>query len=211
MKGKDGQTNHQYTITEKDRYFAAVEEVKDTHKNLAAQTGVDLLQKVIDHIASFMPADWEVALAQEPDGRQYYSGTFRGINRGLPIHCDWAPYDTMTEDWAIANVTNQCSFNLYLSDFDEGSTIVHDVQWTPEALEFRDPATYAYFPALVEGKLEAKFKPEKGDLYIFNSRNMHHLDEVSRSCPRRRVAVSSFFGVLPPQAPGEKTKLIFWS
>ncbi|KAI1809095.1 hypothetical protein GGS20DRAFT_374723 [Poronia punctata] len=202
---------------EKDRYFAAVEEVKDLHANLASITGVNLLEKVMKYIAQFVPSDWEVVIAREPDSsttgagssRQYYAGAFRGINNGLPIHCDWAPYDTLTEDWIIQNVQYQAVFNLYLSDFEGGSTYVHDVQWSPEALAHRDPATYGYFPSLVEGKAEAVFKPEKGDLYFFNSRNMHHLDKTT--CGNRRVGLSSFFGLLPPQNEGDKPKLIFWS
>lgn len=173
--------------------------------------GVNLFEKVFNTLASLIPQDWEICFASEGPDQKYFAGIVRGINNGTPIHCDWAPYDTLTEPWAIARVTNQAVFNLYLSDVSGGDTQVHDVQWTSEALAYRDPASYGYFPGLVAGRKKARFHPNAGDLYIFNSRNMHEVFPVDADCKKRRMAMASFFGILPPLEAGEKTKLIFWS
>ncbi|KAI0397794.1 hypothetical protein F5Y17DRAFT_454679 [Xylariaceae sp. FL0594] len=90
----------------KGRYFAAVEQVKDTHKKLAAKCGVHLLDKVMNYIASFVPPDWEVGIAREPRGPGRPAVLLgdlprhqpRAADLGLPIHSDWAPYDTKTEN-----------------------------------------------------------------------------------------------------------------
>lgn len=50
------------------------------------------------------------------------------------IHSDWSPYDSLTEDWILDQVTHQAAFNLYLAPVKGGRIIVHDLQWT---LKFR--------------------------------------------------------------------------
>lgn len=190
------------------------------HGELAAQVGINAFAKVMDFIVSLAPAEWEVMLAREgvyeKDGKAqcYFAGIVRGINNGTPIHCDWVPYDTRTESWSISRVTHQAVFNLCLAPppaAGGGGTVVHDVQWTPAALAFRDRGGYGYFPGLVEGHQQTAFQPQAGDLYFFNSRNMHEVLPVPPETGRRRMGMSSFFGVLPPLHAGEKTKLVFWS
>lgn len=163
-------------------------------------------------------------MASEGVGKAYFSGIFRAINDSTPIHCDWSPYDSRTEDWVINKVTRQVVFNLYLTPFSGGSTEVHDLQWTPDALRFRDPDTYGYSPAVVQGCAKAILKPGVGDLYLFNSRNMHQVFPVENGIfeeedggrqfadgRRARLTLSSFVGTLPEQQAGEGTKLIMWS
>ncbi|QSZ36967.1 hypothetical protein DSL72_009059 [Monilinia vaccinii-corymbosi] len=209
--------------TEKQEYFKAVRKLANSHERLAAEVGFNAFAKVFEFIKSIAPDDWEVMLATETIGdavtngtsepQSYFAGIVRGINNGTPIHCDWVPYDTRTESWSISRVTHQAVFNLSLSPPppNSGGTTVHDVQWTPKALAFRDPEGYGYFPGLVEGHKRADFQPRIGDLYFFNSRNMHEVHPVVSETGKRRMGMSSFFGVLPPQNEGEKTKLVFWS
>lgn len=208
---------------EKQQYFKAVRELGDSHERLAAEVGFNAFAKVFEFIKSIAPENWEVMLAtevledeetnEESRPQSYFAGIVRGINNGTPIHCDWVPYDTRTESWSISRVTHQAVFNLCLSPppLKSGGTTVHDVQWSPEALAFRDPEGYGYFPGLVEGHKRADFQPRIGDLYFFNSRNMHEVHPVISDTGKRRMAMSSFFGVLPPLNEGEKTKLVFWS
>jgi hypothetical protein len=95
------------------------------HDSLAAKTGANVFERVFSHIARLAPKDWEVCPASDEDSdhngksngndqggnREYFAGVFRGINYGLPIHCDWTPNDTQTEDWIIRNDTHQVVFN----------------------------------------------------------------------------------------------------
>jgi hypothetical protein len=199
-------------MAEKQQYFQAVRELGDLHGKLGEKVGVNVFAMVMSLIRSLVPADWEVCLAREDSNdEQYFAGIVRGINNGTPIHCDWAPYDTRTEPWAISRVTHQAVFNLCLAPMEGGGTLVHDVQWTPDALAYRDPDGYGYFEGLVEGRKKAPLQPQPGDLYFFNSRNMHQVFPVAPGWERRRMAMASFFGVLPPSKEGEKTKLVFWS
>ncbi|PYH90752.1 hypothetical protein BO71DRAFT_333750 [Aspergillus ellipticus CBS 707.79] len=197
---------------EKARYFKEVQKVSNLHNELASQTGLNLWQKVFNAVSSLLP-DYDVIVAQEGPGKKYFSGIYRAINESTPVHCDWSPYDSLTEDWIINRITHQAVFNLYLTPVHGGHTVVHDQPWTEEALEFRDPSSYGYHADVVAGTKHAIIQPEVGELCIFNTRNMHQVFPVTKGpTPNRpRLAFSSFMGRLPATNPHEKPKLIFWS
>lgn len=204
----------------KERYFLEVEKNERLHEKLAEISGQNVWQAVVDKLQSIVP-DWDVVVANEGVRKRYFSGIFRAINDSTPIHCDWSPYDSRTEDWIINQVTKQAVFNLYLAPFTGGRTEVHDVQWTPDALKFRDTESYGYSLAIVEGRATAILEPQVGDLYFFNSRNMHQVFPVEKEAnadgeglingKRARLTLSGFFGTLPAKSADEKPKLILWS
>lgn len=216
---------------EKQRYFDECEKYRSMHDGLADIAGENVWKRFSETIQALVP-EYEVCVANEGPGKEYFSGIVRKINSGVPVHCDWAPYDCATEDWILRNVTHQLAANLYLTPgtMRGGSTSVFDVQWWPGALEYRDPATYGYFETLVQGKAAATFQPRGGDLCIFNSRNMHIVrpleqdqsvksdqkngvgEETGHEQETQRIAMSSFIGLLPAEVTGGgKPKLIFWS
>ncbi|KAF2223914.1 hypothetical protein BDZ85DRAFT_116284 [Elsinoe ampelina] len=199
---------HSRTGDEKHRYFTAASQLQSLHSSLTAVTDTNLLDKFLSTVRSLVP-EWDVDIATEPDGRRYFAGIFRKINGGTPIHCDWCPYDCLTEDWILSKVTCQAVFNLYLSETDGGETTVYDTQWTEEALRFRDEETYGYGSGLVEGRQKVTFKPRKGELWLFNSRNMHEVAPVKGE--GMRVAMASFMGLLPAEVTGGRPRLMFWS
>lgn len=172
------------------------------HETIAEITGQNVWQTVIDKLQSILP-DWDVDVANEGVKKRYFSGILRSIMDSTPIHCDWSPYDSRTEDWIINRVTKQGVFNLYLTPFNGGRTELHDVQWTPDALRWRDPQSYGYSTAIVEERRKAVLQPQVGDLYLFNSRNMHQVFPVEKEDDpnqeglvdgrRQRLALSSFF------------------
>jgi hypothetical protein len=97
-------------------------------------------------------------------------------------------------------------------------TIVHDVHWTQDALAFRDPRSYGYYPDMVHESKKACVVPEVGGLGFFNSRNMHEVEKVEvepmseLGLPYRpRLTLSSFMGLIPASKTGGRPKLIFWS
>jgi hypothetical protein len=163
--------------------------------------------------------EWDVEVASEDNGRKrYFSGIFRALNDATHVHCDWSPYDSLTEDWIINQVESQVVFNLYLAPIRGGRTIVHDVQWNEDVLAFRDPESYGYHCSLVKDAKQAYVAPEPGALCFFNSRNMHEVEQVEREpmpelglTYRPRLTLSSFMGLIPASKTGEKPKLIFWS
>ncbi|KAF4552926.1 Hypothetical protein D9617_8g049390 [Elsinoe fawcettii] len=192
---------------EKDRYFKAAASLSSLHSSLATVTGTNLLTSFLSLVRPLVP-EWDVSIASEAE-RSYFAGIFRKINGGTPIHCDWCPYDCLTEDWILSKVTCQAVFNLYLSKTEGGETTVYDRQWTEDALQYRDPETYGYARELVEGREKVTFKPKKGEMYLFNSRNMHEVAPVKGE--GMRVAMASFMGVLPEEVTGGRPRLIFWS
>jgi hypothetical protein len=207
-------------VTVKERYFLEVEKHKHLHDELAHTVGQNVWKTIVDKLQSLF-TDWEVVVAHEGDGKKYFSGIFRAINDSTPIHCDWSPYDSRTEDWIVNQVEKQAVFNLYVAPFKGGKTEVYDVQWTPDALKYRDPDSYGYTTEIIEGRAKATVAPLVGDLYFFNSRNMHQVFPVEKeenvdaeglvNGKRVRLTLSSFLGTLPAKSPGEKPKLILWS
>jgi hypothetical protein len=198
-------------VLEKQRYFDETAKVRSLHDDLAKSVGEDVWARVIATLAELVP-EWDVSVASEGPGKHYFSGIFRCINNGTPIHCDWCPFDCNTEDWIINRITHQAVFNLYVSPIRGGKTTLYDVQWTPDALRYRDPNSYGYYPKLVEQAKSCPFEPEIGDMYIFNSRNMHKVQAIERGGEGLgRIALASFMGLLPSSETGGKPKLIFWS
>ncbi|CAJ2499772.1 Uu.00g026250.m01.CDS01 [Anthostomella pinea] len=195
---------------EKQRYFDEVRRTKSLHPDVSKVVGENAWAKVIATIAELVP-EWDVGEASEGPGNEYFSGIFRKLNKGTPIHCDWAPYDAATEDWVLNKITHQAAVNLYLSPFKGGGTTVFDVQWSEDALNYRDPAHYGYHEALVKGRKKAPFQPRVGGLYMFNARNMHQVAALAEDYKVQRITLASFIGLLPSEVTGGKPKLIFWS
>lgn len=204
-------------IIEKDQYFKEAFKWRHLHASLKKKTGINALAKAINQITSLVP-EWDAEIATKGPGKQYFSGIFRALNDATHVHCDWSPYDSLTEDWIINQVSCQAVFNLYLAPVQNGRTIVHDVQWTEDALKYRDPSSYGYSRELVEGRKKAYVTPTPGALCFFNSRNMHEVGKVDlEPMPelgldyRPRLTLSSFIGLISSEKTGGKPKLIFWS
>lgn len=197
--------------SEKQRYFEESAKIRPLHDDLAKAVGENVWARVITSLAALVP-EWDVSVASEGESKDYFSGIFRCINNGTPIHCDWCPYDCNTEDWIINRITKQAVFNLYITPIRGGRTTLYDVQWTPDALRYRDPSSYGYYPDLVEGRKSCPFEPEVGDLFIFNSRNMHEVRAVDKATGGLgRIALASFMGLLPCEETKGKPRLMFWS
>ncbi|GJN73655.1 hypothetical protein PLIIFM63780_007721 [Purpureocillium lilacinum] len=202
---------------EQVRYFADAKKWENFHQKLAEEKGLDAWYRVINRIAALFP-DWDVQIASEGPGLNYFSGIFRALNDSTHLHCDFSPYDSLTEEWIINSVEHQAVFNLFLAPVKGGQTIVHDVQWTKDALRYRDPESYGYHRDLVKDAQKAYCEPTVGALCMFNSQNMHEVEAVtpeempSLGMPYRpRLSLSSFMGLLPSSKTGGKPRLIFWS
>ena len=203
--------------TEKDQYFLEARKWRTLHVDLAKKTGVNIWESIFSKIASLFP-DWDVEIASEGAGRKYFSGIFRALNDATHLHCDWSPYDSLTEEWIINQVQNQVVFNLYLAPVKNGITTVHEVHWTEDVLPYRDPESYGYRRELVDGSRKSVVTPAAGALCFFNSRHMHEVAKVDvEPMPelgltyRPRLTLSSFMGLLPSERTGGRPKLIFWS
>lgn len=106
---------------EQERYFADAHKWAGFHRKLADEKGLDAWFRVIDRIAALFP-DWDVEVAAQ-GGRTYFSGIFRALNDSTFLHCDFSPYDSLTEDWIINSVECQAVFNLFLAPVKDGNTV----------------------------------------------------------------------------------------
>lgn len=107
---------------EQDRYFRDAKTWEHFHEKIASEKGLDAWYRVFNHITRLFP-DWEVQIASESKGRRYFSGIFRALNDSTHLHCDFSPYDSLTEDWIINSVEYQAVFNLYLAPVKNGRTV----------------------------------------------------------------------------------------
>jgi len=199
--------------------------------------GLDAWHRVFNTITTMFP-EWDVQIASEGPDRKYFSGIFRALNDATHLHCDFSPYDSLTEEWIINSVQCQVVFNLYLAPVKGGRTVsrsksflvfhlrdadlqtqtVHDVQWTQDCLEYRDPESYGYHRDILKGANKVYCEPTVGALCMFNSRNMHEVEHVeiedmpALNLPYRpRLTLSSFMGLIPSSKTKDKPRLIFWS
>lgn len=93
-----------FSLAEKEQYFQVAESLKDLHKDVASETGVNAWEKVIGTLRGMLP-DYDIVRASEGPGKTYFSGNFRALNDSTCLHCDWTPYDAATEDWIINQVS----------------------------------------------------------------------------------------------------------
>lgn len=192
------------------------------HNDLAKLVGCNVWDLVVSKLRSLL-SDWDVGIAEEEGGNKYFSGIYRAINDSTPIHCDWSPYDSRTEDWIINQITKQAVFNLFLTPVRGGRTEVYDVQWTPDALSFRDSESYGYAPEIVRGRKKVIIEPMVADLVLLNTRNMHQVWPIEKERSEvlqgtsggyfasQRLTLSSFMGFIPSSSPSGRPKLILWS
>ncbi len=171
---------------EKSRYLALASLANK------ARTGIFLgLPDPFEQVWNALRSVWDapVRLAAEPDGATYFAGLIRLINEAL-VHCDWAPHDA--ERWAIGSITGQIAWNVYLSlPAEGGETVVYDAPWTEDAELYKSRENYGYAPKLVDGSRSVRITPRRGELVLFNSRNMHAVAPASGG---HRITISSFIG-----------------
>ncbi|KAJ5999609.1 hypothetical protein N7481_000018 [Penicillium waksmanii] len=200
-----------------DRYFTQVAQLTDLHARIAKKTGDNPWERILTMLQELAP-EHEVRVAHEPDGRRYHAGIYRSINNSTPIHCDWSPYDSLTEDWVINRVTHQAVLNLYLAPMIDGETILYDRIWEEELLQYRDPTTYGYFREAVDGCATVTLRPSVGDLCLFNTRNLHEVKSTGSEIhpegglwQRPRLTLSAFLGLLPAGVLSARPTIILWS
>jgi len=144
----------------------------------------------------------------ESDYCDYYVGLFRFFDPGAfaYIHFDYAPYDW--KGWAIEEINQQISFNLYLKlPKTGGELVVYNKQWEKEKYnKYRLPdsiASYGYNEDLVKDVEYLEYAPRKGDLLFFNSRNFHEVKKGDDF----RLSMSSFIG----RKDDDKKELYMWN
>lgn len=123
-------------------------------------------------------------------GRELFAGMIREISSGAKLHFD----EIVREFPGILDETpaSFLTLNWYLSMPEEGGeTRVYRRRWRPADEVFRDG--YGYDEKVVEDEPVAVARPQTGDAVIFDSRNLHAVNEIGGG--GRRVSLSFFLGV----------------
>ncbi|KAI0419641.1 hypothetical protein F5X98DRAFT_384407 [Xylaria grammica] len=201
-------------VHNKDEYFAKVKEAFSLHDRWRDELGIDVVERVMQSLKS---ASGMLVRRAREDERDYFAGVVRGIDTGIQIHADYAPFEG--NGWEIGRIVAQMSWNILLNPIAGGDTFIFDRQWQApkDDLAWRKAfPKYAYDPRIVEGHALKVIKPTPGDLYWINPRNFHEVrgcdisrDSADHGVPTR-YTVSSFVGFVPAHN-GEPDTIILWS
>ena len=176
---KFGITVFEYDKIGKKQYFDAVEPANRTVALLT--NGICRpLQRVLDWFSALCPGR-SVDVAYEPGFGPYFAGLFRRIEEGTLVHVDFAPVEQ--PGWAVAQVCNQLTFNIYLDTpkVDPGLVFIWQKQAQPEDQRFKIPDSYGYRRELVADVPYATITPQTGMFMVINTRNFHQVSPSSGS------------------------------
>jgi hypothetical protein len=157
-----------------------------------------------DDVLAMLGAVWPGGAKRASVGaRDYFAGAIRVLKRAYP-HNDWAPRDL--PGWAIAGITAQLSWHIYLSVPRKGGEFeVWQRAWEPE-----DEKLYRVLGA--ERQYQAGFlapfpriseSPAIGKFVLFETRHYHAFEDVAGE--DHCLVISSFLAVTRDRGP-----LIFW-
>lgn len=164
----------------------------------------DPVERLMGRLRSF--TDHDVAIAGDPCGRRYSATIIRSSNEGLALHADFAPYQA--PQLTVSDCTAQLAWNFYAEVPEEpgGHTMVHNSPWTWQRR--RDGEIAENYPLPYEAVAGAEtftFRPQEGEVILFNSRNPHEVFPVEAPNGKDRIAMATFIGRKP------NGDLHFWS
>lgn len=188
----------------KGEYFAQVAPSYSDTAKLGAAAGFDPLARMVERLAAVWPG--QVGVAVEPDFGRYFAGGVKTRTTGGHLHYDFVPHSA--PDYAIAAITDQLGWNLYL-DMPVGTG--ETVTWRRPVP--RESGAMGTGPAralnlardYVDGAQSFTFRPEIGEVVIINTRNPHDIRVGGVAPGEWRVQASSFIGRLP------NDDLVLWS
>jgi hypothetical protein len=183
-----GVTQFEHSVLQKSNYFEQAEKVKSLFNDVC-DAAFDPLERLIHLIER--KTGIKIQRAYETDGRLYHAGNFRKIEKGTPVHIDYAAVEA--KGWSIDRVTHQLALNFYIQVPKQGGELViYEKQWSPTDLNFRDPkSSYGYSNEVIDGIKANILLPKIGQAIIFNSRQFHKVEESSS----RRMTFSCAIGL----------------
>jgi len=197
--GRIGVTVFEYNAVGKSDYFEAskraVQSVSQITKCICHP-----LERVIEWLGALSPGR-QVNIAHEEGHGFYFAGLLRRIESGTLIHIDFAPSEQPS--WAVAKVTRQLAFNVYLDVPKEEPGVVRiwEKQWTDQDDRFKIPNSYGYREDVIEAVPFAEIVPTRGMLMLINTQHFHQVSPASGV----RLTVSAAIGRLPDN------NIILWS
>lgn len=182
----------------------------ETHQ-LFAQLFADMPSpvEVIYRRLEELSRDKRVVTAHEPDGRQYGPAIFRAHYGGYTYapHFDSVRLREKREEFAVHEFEHQFAGVLVLrNSVREGRSAectLHHYLWQPEVQPHLDNGTFHQF-AKEHGIDNVQVHLEPGDLYFFNTRNIHEVPGIDG--PEPRVVLATFIGY-----SSDRNDIFVWS
>lgn len=156
----------------------------------------DPVQTLYDALAALANAK-AVKTAREPNGRLYGPAIFRihYETHSYAPHIDSVRYRENRTNYAVYRFAHQFAGILCLQNARHGErsaqTIVHNCLWTPEIQPHLANNT---FPQYAQENQIGQFRVDlaPGDLYFFNTRNIHEIPPLDGDNPR--IVLATFIG-----------------
>jgi hypothetical protein len=132
--------------------------------------------------------------AKEPDGTPYAPAIIRLHSNGVnnPLHNDNIMRDAASTTLIVRGLRSQFSCVVCAQECDDGGHLrLYRKPWQPEDERYKVKDGLGYDQGVVEGRDCFVFKPQTGDVYVFNPTNYHEIDAVSG---QERRTMGFFFG-----------------
>ena len=194
-------SNHQGAT--KADYFALARSAASDLKQIT-QASFDPVARVIAALSAAWPQ--QVALAREDDEYgNYFAGCIKTRTANSNVHFDYVPL--IAPEYSIGNIREQLAWNVYLAmPQNSGETTLYHKpvphhrapSTVPDKLNFIEPD-------YVENIESYSFKPNVGELAIFNSRFPHKISVDVDHTREQRVQIGGFAGVMPDG------QIVLWS
>lgn len=169
-------------------YFAAAETAA-----ASAAAGIDLARHARERLTAVLGLT-AFEPAMEPDGTRYADHNIRIYQEGVatPLHNDNIMRDMAADDLALKSLTSHYSCVICVQECDAGGSLeLYRRAWAPDDERYKIPGGLGYETAVVEGVEKVRFKPETGDVYLFDPTQYH---AIAPPVGRERVTMGFFFG-----------------
>lgn len=162
--------------------------------------------KIYDLVATALCLN-TLNVAREESGDAYspFMVLIHRSGMAMPLHNDMIARDAIGSSLRVAAARSQLRCTVCLQECTSGGELIlYKKQWSlaDEASKIR--GNFGYPLSVVEGCKQLVFKPETGDIYIFNPTYYH---EVAETAGDTRVTLGFFFG----RAGGDDRDMVAWS
>jgi hypothetical protein len=192
--GYIGLAQYQYRWTKtKAEFLADVPQAQADVQAVFDASGFNPLQRMIDLLRSHWLSP--VTIANE-GGHPYFAGIVRSTCDKIDLHADWAPINS--PDYAIGAIDGQLGWNFFAEEsLSGGHTNVYNNPWDPDVVVGEIPRSYGLERKLTDGAPCLTYRPNAGDVVIFNTRNPHEIAPGKARPGGSRVSIGSFIGRMP--------------
>ena len=187
----------------KPDYFEPVEPAYRDLQTIIEAANFDPLERLLNLLRAAWPD--AVDVATEPGFGRYFAGGIKTRVHGSAPHFDYVP--RFTVNYRIGEIVDQLSWNLYLEmpQHTGSTTLFNAPVAATRSTEERPNWNNRVDPQHIEGAETYTFRPEVGDVFLFNTRNPHTVIVDDIATDESRVQTGSFIGRLPDNA------LVLWS